>query len=418
MTKTKTHNKNKHKELTSPKQSNSRKMLFLIVPTIVILIGVLYFWKVGEQPEANASKTNINKSKPATEKVQSVEKWIQRAIEVDQLFHTVYTPCWEGAYGAIGDAYLFAVTKDPALLRFHTIEHDMRKMCVGRWVDDRAWICLAEYYWWDFTGRKDYSLIIDAKKRYDEARNEGRLSMHDGYWSWYNWSPHSGVQENIFTNSNMNQMVTVACFLYEATGENKYLTDALLVWNGDKKYPGVEKILYKGKGKWEGKKGRAAFGKEVPWQGAGYCTIGAALYKATKDPKYKQIVVETAKRIMDPANGWIDPHDFYQIQMDGNGAFINFLLDAFAIAPDELEDIPVKIEKMLEHVWTNHNGAASVTLHREADHGIRNGWNPYGGEDGYGVDEVGTVHAQGEAARAFGLFIYYLNSLRGSRQDF
>jgi hypothetical protein len=70
---------------------------------------------------------------------------------------------------------------------------------------------------------------------------------------------------------------------------------------------------------------------------------------------------------------------------------------------------------MLEHVWTNHNGAASVTLHREIDHGIRNGWNPFGGEDGYGVDEVGTVHAQGEAARAFGTFVYYLNSLHENR---
>jgi hypothetical protein len=62
---------------------------------------------------------------------------------------------------------------------------------------------------------------------------------------------------------------------------------------------------------------------------------------------------------------------------------------------------------MLEHVWTNHDGRAAVTLHRLTDHGIRNGWNPYGGEDGYGVGEIGTVHAQGEAARAFGVFAYY-----------
>jgi hypothetical protein len=48
-------------------------------------------------------------------------------------------------------------------------------------------------------------------------------------------------------------------------------------------------------------------------------------------------------------------------------------------------------------------------LHRAADDGIRNGWNPEGGEDGYGVNEVGTVHAQGEAARAFGIFAWYKN---------
>ena len=137
------------------------------------------------------------------------------------------------------------------------------------------------------------------------------------------------------------------------------------------------------------------------------------MYKATGDEKYKKIVVATAKRIMDPANGWIDPEDFYQIRMDGNGAFVNFLLDAYMIAPEELSEIPRKVEKMLEHVWTNHRGKATVTLHRESDHGIRNGWNPNGGEDGYGVGEVATVHAQGEAARAFGVFAYVKNSGRG-----
>jgi hypothetical protein len=112
---------------------------------------------------------------------------------------------------------------------------------------------------------------------------------------------------------------------------------------------------------------------------------------------------------MDPVNGWVDSEDFFQIHMDGNGAFVNYLYDAYAIAPDELKDIPSKVEKMLEHVWTNHHGLATVTLHRETDDGIRNGWNPYGGEDGYGVDEVGTVHAQAEAVRAFGVFAYYNN---------
>mgnify|MGYP001258051483 CR=1 FL=1 len=417
MIKHKSDKKSHHKNQPPPEKFNNWKKLYLLVGLIVVVIAIVSIWKSTYKATVENSETqsDIPQSKNETENVQPIEKWIERAKAVDVLFHTVYTPCWEGAYGAIGDAYLFAVTKDSALLRFHTIEHDMRKMCVGTWVDDRAWICLAEFYWWDFTGRKNQSLIEDAKQRYLSARGEGRLSNHNGYWSWYNWSPKAGVQENIFTNSNMNQMVTVACWLYEITGEKRFLDDALLVWNGDKKFPGVEKVLYKGDGKWEGKKGRAAFGNEVPWQGAGYCTIGAALYRATKDPKYKKIVVETAKRIMDPTNGWVDPNDYFQIQMDGNGAFVNFLLDAYAIAPDELQGIPAKIEKMLEHVWTHHHGAASLTLHRETDHGIRNGWNPYGGEDGYGVDEVGTVHAQGEAARAFGLFVYYLNYLPENR---
>src|SRR6267143_519475 len=136
-------------------------------------------------------------------------------------------------------------------------------------------------------------------------------------------------------------------------------------------------------------------------------SIGAMLYRATGDERYKAVVIATAMRIMNPAGGWVDPQDFYQIHMDGNGAFVNYILDAYAIAPAQMAGVLHKVETMLEHVWTNHEGRATVTLHRESDHGIRNGWNPFGGEDGYGVDEIGTVHAQGEAARAFGIFTYY-----------
>ena len=335
--------------------------------------------------------------------------WIDRAFAVNALFQRVYTPCWEGAYGAIGDAYLFAATHDSSLLRFHLVDHDLRRMCVGTWVDDRAWICLAEFVWWDFTGRTNMLLVNDAQQRYMEARNEGRLSNHEGFWSWYNWPPKSGVNAKIFTNSNMNQMVTVACWLYIATGEKHFLDDALLVWNGDKKTPGIEKTLYRGDGRWEGTPGLAAFGKQLPWNGTEYCSVGAMLYRVTKDPRYKRITIETARRIVDPTHGWVDPQDYFQIRMDGNGAFVNYLLDAYSLAPDSLSDLLPKVGKMLEHVWTNHNGRASVTLHRVSDHGIRNGWNPNGGEDGYGVGEVGTVHAQGEAMRAFGMFAYFTN---------
>ena len=318
----------------------------------------------------------------------------------------------EGAYGSIGDAYLFATTKDSALLRFHAAQ---RSFYNGNWVDDRAWACIAELKWWEVTGRKDSVLVYDAANRYIEARKEGRLSNHEGFWTWYNWPPHAKVNDMILTNSNMNQMVTVACLLYDATKDRRFLDDALLVWNGDKKFPGVEKILYKGNGRWEGRPGKAAFGKELPWGGTAYCAIGAALYRVTKDKKYKRIVVATARRMLDPATGWVDPVDFYQIHMDGNGVFVNALLDAYMIAPDELHDVPVKIGKMLEHVWTNNHGHAAVELHRTADDGIRNGWNPNGGEDGYGVGEVGTVHAQGEAARAFGVFAYVKYGLKKAK---
>jgi len=280
-------------------------------------------------------------------------------------------------------------------------------MCEGTWVDDRAWVCLAELMWWRVTGGTDMGLVMDAVKRYQEARRQGRFSRHEGFWSWYNWPPGANVGERIFTNTSMNQMVTVACRLYEATANKRFLKDALLAWNEDKRHPGIEKTWYLGEGRWSGRPGQAAFGKELPWEGTGYCSVAAALYRVTGETRYRDIAVQTAKRILDPTTGWVDSEDYYQLRMDGSGAFVHFLLDAYDIAPDALADIQGKIEKMLQHVWTNHHGAATVTLHRVEDHGIRNGWNPRGGEDGYGVGEIGTVHAQGEAARAFGAFVYY-----------
>jgi hypothetical protein len=332
--------------------------------------------------------------------------WIDRAYKIEQKFYTVYTAGWEGANGAIGDAFLFRATHDSSILRRYISPFDLRRMFNGTWVDDRAWICLAELYWWDFSGRTNAAWLDDARQRYLSARNEGRLSKHEGFWSWYNYPPHWKVGEPIFTNSNMNQLVAVACRLYEATGDRRYLNDALMVWNGDGKIPGIEQTYYRGNGIWSGKGGRAAFGKELPWESASYLSVLAALYEATHDPHYRTIAVLSARHILDPANGWVDPVDFYQIHMDGNGAFVHYLLDAYMIAPEELHDVPEKIKRMLDHVWTNHHGHATVVLHREYDDGIRNGWNPNGGEDGYGVDEVGTVHAQSQALRAFGVFAY------------
>ncbi len=333
--------------------------------------------------------------------------WPARALAISRLFHEVYTPCWEGAYGAIGDAYLFAATGDSSLFRFHLQEHDLRGMCEGTWVDDAAWVCLAELKWWEMTGKRRMDLVKDAARRYQRARSEGRLSDIEGFWTWYNWPPAARVNERVFTNSNMDQMATVASGLFLVTGDRRYLKDALLVWEGDGRTPGISQKWYRGQGRWEGRPGAAAFGKELPWDGAGCASIAAALYRATGRMVFKDVAVATVRRILDPATGWVSPDDFYQLKMDGNGAFVNFLLDAYAIAPRELAEVPQKVERMLEHVWTNHHGLATVILHRIADHGIRNGWNPSGGEDGYGVDEVGTVHAQGEAARAFGAFVYY-----------
>jgi len=337
------------------------------------------------------------------------EKWIDRTYAIANQFHRVYSAGWEGANGAIGEAYLYAVTGDTTIKNYHLVTHDLRKMINGTWVDDRAWVCLAEMYWWHFTGRTNQDLVIDAANRYLEARAQGRLSSHEGFWSWYNWPPDAGVNDICITNTNMNHMISVACWLYEATGDQRFLDDALMVWNGDGTTPGVEATFYRGNGVWEGKPGLAAFGKQLPWEGTGYCSIAASLYRVTKEQKYKDIAVATARRIMDPANGWVDSEDYYQIHMDGNGAFVHYLLDAYEIAPEELADLPGKIEKMLEHVWTNHHGEATVVLHRDYDHGIRNGWNPNGGEDGYGVNEVGTVHAQSQALRAFGVFTYFKN---------
>jgi hypothetical protein len=384
------------------KIERGRLRMLLIGSAIVLCAGA--WWLFTGRHDSPASMPVQQHRRVTTPVPDDSTEWIRRALAISRTYHNVYTPCWEGAYGAIGDASLFAVTKDSSLLQFHLSGHDLRNMCVGTWVDDRAWVALAEFAWWDVTGRRNERLVADARKRYLEARSEGRLSHAEGFWSWYNYPPGMPGSQRIFTNSNMNQMAAVAARLYEATHEKEFLKDALLVWKGDGKIPGVLQTLYKGEGRWKGKEGLAAFGKQLPWEGAEYCSIGAALYRVTGDTLIRRIIIETARRIMDPANGWVDAEDFYQIRMDGNGAFVNYLMDAWTVAPRELSDIPVKVGRMLNHVWTNHYGASTVTLRRTTDNAIRNGWNPSGGEDGYGVDEIGTVHAQAEAARAFGIY--------------
>ncbi|MDH7515547.1 MAG: glycoside hydrolase family 76 protein [Bacteroidota bacterium] len=357
-------------------------------------------------PSQQRKGHDVPDDRPVADVYRPSDPWVQRAYMIRDLYEKKYVPGWEAANGAIGDAYLFAVTGDSALLRFHMNVHPLTELFNGSWVDDRAWDALAELTWWEFTGRTNRLLVESARERYLSAKREGRLSNHEGFWSWYNWPP-SYTAEPVFTNSNMNQMVNVACRLYEATGDRTFLDDARKVWHGDGKTPGIEKMWYRGKGLWKGTEGPAAFGKQLPWNGAECCSIAAALYRVTNDPKYRDIAVATARRILDPKTGWVHPERFYQLHMDGNGAFVHYLFDAYSIAPDKLADVPSKVERMLEHVWSNSDGKARVTLHREADHGIRNGWNPQGGEDGYGVDGIGTLHAQSQALRAFGVFCYY-----------
>jgi hypothetical protein len=401
------HGSRSHKKQHAPSRPSRRRRIVRIAAFATITCVILVILFGGPLKKAAVDRASRGDERPPAAKSAPADSWIERARLVSQLYHQVYTPGWEGAYGALGDAYLFTATHDSALLRFHLVEHPLTQLSNGYWLDDRAWACLAELTWWEATGRTNMQLVADAAQRYREAKDAGMLSSHEGYWAWYKYPPNLRRDDPVFTNTNMNQMVNVACRLYDATRDGQYLKDALLVWNGDRTALGIEKRLYKGEGRWKGREGQAAFGKELPWNGTGYCSIGAALYRSTKDSKYKQIVVATARRILDPASGWVDPVDFYQLHMDGNGAFVHFLLDAYSIAPAELPDVPMKVGRMLEHVWTNAHSRARVMLHRTADHGIRNGWNPEGGEDGYGVNEVGTVHAQGEAARAFGVFALY-----------
>ncbi|MBF8296428.1 MAG: hypothetical protein HW389_2973 [Bacteroidetes bacterium] len=98
--------------------------------------------------------------------LQLLEQTIKRTYAVNRLFYQVFNPGWEGANGAIGNAHLFAVTHDSSLLKLYTTVLDPQKLYNGGWVDDRAWVCLADMYWWDLTGRTNKAWVEDAKKRY------------------------------------------------------------------------------------------------------------------------------------------------------------------------------------------------------------------------------------------------------------
>lgn len=321
---------------------------------------------------------------------------------IHERFTTQYLPHWQGAYGLIGQAYLYRLTGDARYRDFATRESRLYKLETGGWVDDTAWVCLAILEWWDATGRGNGWWLADARQRYETRKAEGLIARHEGYWTWYATAGHRD-----FSNENMNQMATVACRLYEATGERRYLDDALLVWNGDGTAPGIERHLYRGGGRWEGKPGVMHAGAEFPFLGAGYVSLAAALYRATGEERYRRIAVDTAHYVMDPANGWVDGESFYQTTMDGNGAVVGFLMDGYAVAPDEMQDILEKCKKALDHVWTNGHGKAKVVLHDPATHGIRHAWNPAGGEKGMAANEIGRAMSQGCALWAWGSVAYH-----------
>jgi len=200
-----------------------RKLSHVLKPTFLALIILSV-----AVPQCSAPLVAQESSDP----LRVLEEVIKRSYAIGRLYQQVYRPSWEGANGAIGDAHLFAVTRDSSLFRLYSAQFDLLKIYNGGWVDDRAWACLAELYWWHVTGRSNKAWVEDAKKRYLEARSECRLSSHEGFWSWYNWPPTWRMNEKIFTNSNMNQMAHVACWLYEATKEKQFYKDALLVWEG------------------------------------------------------------------------------------------------------------------------------------------------------------------------------------------
>ena len=137
--------------------------LFTVLATTYILTNGDLFGTKGTPVVEKA----ILQESPASDLFQ---RTVQRAYAVDKLFHQVYNAEWEGANGAIGDAFLYAATGDENLLSLYTNTYRLLAMHNGTWVDDRAWICLAEMYWWDVSGRKNMQWVNDAKNRYLEAK--------------------------------------------------------------------------------------------------------------------------------------------------------------------------------------------------------------------------------------------------------
>ena len=111
--------------------------LFAILAIVFILVRNEFFRTKEESP-------TIVQQVQALESPDLFHRIVQRTYAIDNLFHQVYNAEWEGAYGAIGDAYLYAATGDQNLLTLYTNTYRLLDMNNGTWVDDRAWVCLAE----------------------------------------------------------------------------------------------------------------------------------------------------------------------------------------------------------------------------------------------------------------------------------
>src|SRR5262245_28996550 len=107
-----------------PKKTSGKSRNFWIVLgfSVVLLLVFLKQYNARDENGTSAVRASAVAPEPGPPAFEPKEEWLKRAYAVDRQFHRVYTPCWEGAYGAIGDAYLFAATHDSALLRYHLVE--------------------------------------------------------------------------------------------------------------------------------------------------------------------------------------------------------------------------------------------------------------------------------------------------------
>ena len=180
---------------TSAKHKKLLRTRYIASAGIVLAAAIYIFvLRQGETPHIDKIKGSENDHPADLKPEDQFKVTVERAYEIDAQFQRVYNAAWEAANGAIGEAFLYAATGDANLLNVYQTQRNFIEMSNGTWVDDRAWVCLAELYWGQFSGKKHSEWVQDAKKRYDEAREEGRLSHHEGFWSWYSYAPNSGVK--------------------------------------------------------------------------------------------------------------------------------------------------------------------------------------------------------------------------------
>ena len=100
----------KHEPSTPSKRDFSPSYFIGILAVVGIVTAVIFFLSNDAPSEQSAGRRD-------TLAVIPKNIWIQRAYLIEHQFYKVYTPGWEGAYGAIGDAFL----------RFRASWHDTMK---------------------------------------------------------------------------------------------------------------------------------------------------------------------------------------------------------------------------------------------------------------------------------------------------